>query len=92
MKSLVRTFARKVTRGPTKRSPVLTPKGMPPGMFNMPDENDPQMQEAMKQMGMFDKLVKGSDFEKKLDEFFNKQMEAGVDPEDILKNAMIKRQ
>jgi len=43
-------------------------------------------------MGMFDQFVKGSDFEKKLDEFFNKQMEAGVEPEDILKNAMIKKQ
>ena len=52
------------------------------------DESDPNMREALKNMQMFDDLVKGSDFERKLEAFLSESMATGKDPEAILKETL----
>jgi hypothetical protein len=72
---LLRTFARKARPsgqlrpppGFPKMSPGINPFMNPGGITGEGDMNDPNMQESLRNMQMFDEFVKGSDFEKRLE-------------------------
>lgn len=52
------------------------------------DENDPQFQEAMKNFAKLDEFIAGTEFDKKLDEFIEKQLASGVQVDELLNSAM----
>lgn len=66
---------------------------MPPNMMKFQNmggaEDDENMSEEQKeQMKMFNTMFAGTDFDKKLDAFIDKQLESGMDMETIMANAM----
>lgn len=59
-----------------------------PKMPQMNIEDEEMSEEQKQQIAMFEKMFGGTDFDRKLDVFIDKQLAAGVDMETIMKNAM----